>query len=118
LKRSHCKYSSVKRRIDLSVHNCYIFIMKLYAEKRLFWFLNDGAKLDLSDKADLDMYIQQTISRGRLSDVKKLLSLIPLADFTGSFKRIKKFLPKEVRSFWEESFEYIDRSAKKNPHLV
>ena len=74
--------------------------------------------MDLSDKADLDLYVKQTISRGRFSDVKKLLHLIPFTDFIGSFRRIENFLPREVRSFWEDGFEYLNRSAKKDPHLI
>ena len=92
--------------------------MKVYTEQKLFWFLKDGVELDLSDKANLDMYVQQTISRGRFSDVKKLLRSIPFANFIGSFRRIENFLPREVKSFWEESFEYLNRSAKKDTHLV
>ena len=92
--------------------------MKGYTEQKLFWFLKDGAELDLFNKANLDMYVQQTISRVRFSEVKKLLRSIPFTDFIGSFKRIENFLPKEVKSFWKEGFEYLDRSAKTDPHLV
>ncbi|MFH1902711.1 MAG: hypothetical protein ABIK20_01460 [Candidatus Omnitrophota bacterium] len=92
--------------------------MKVYTEQRIFWFFKKGVKLDLSNKSDLDLYVQQIISRGRFSDVKKLLLSIPLTDFIGSFRRIENFLPREVKSFWEGGFEYLNRSAKKDPHLV
>jgi uncharacterized membrane protein YheB (UPF0754 family) len=88
--------------------------MKTSTEKRLFWFLKDETKLDLSKKSHLDMYIQQTLSRGKTSDIKKLLNLIKASDFLESFNRIKNFLPKEVKTFWEESFGDINRPAKKD----
>jgi len=76
--------------------------MKTVAEKRLFWFLKDGTEIDLSNTAHLDMYVQQALSRGKSSDVKKLLKIVKPLDFFESFSRIKNFLPKEVKSFWEE----------------
>jgi hypothetical protein len=76
--------------------------MKNIVEKRLFWFLKEGTELDLSNKAHLDMYIQQTFLRGKTSDIKRLLKMVQPSDFIESFGRIKNFLPKEVRAFWEE----------------
>jgi hypothetical protein len=76
--------------------------MKNIVEKRLFWFLKEGTELDLSNKAHLDMYIQQTFLRGKTSDIKRLLKMVQPSDFIESFVRIKNFLPKEVRAFWEE----------------
>lgn len=88
--------------------------MKTVVEKRLFWFLKEGTELDLSDKGNLDMYVQQILSRGKSSDIKKLISMVSLSDFMGSFGRIKNLLPNEVRAFWEEWLGDISQSSKKN----
>lgn len=88
--------------------------MKTVAEKRLFWFLKDGTELDLSNIAHLDMYAQQTLSRGRSSDVKRLLKIVKPLEFFESFSRIKNFLPKEVKAFWEEELGDINKPAEKN----
>jgi hypothetical protein len=88
--------------------------MKTVTEKRLFWFLKEGAELDLSNKSHLDMYVQQTLSKGKLSDIKRLLRTVAPSDFTESFHRVKSFLPKEVRRFWEESLGDIDKTTAKN----
>ena len=87
--------------------------MKNIVEKRLFWFLKEGTELDLSNKAHLDMYIQQTFLRGKTSDIKRLLKMVQPSDFIESFGRIKNFLPKEVRAFWEEWLGDINKSTKK-----
>ena len=88
--------------------------MKTVVEKRLFWFLKEGTELDLSNKAHLDMYVQQTLSKGKLSDIKKLLRTVAPSDFIESFSRVKNFLPKEVRRFWEESLGDINKATAKN----
>lgn len=87
--------------------------MKTVAEKRLFWFLKEGTEFDLSNKTHLDTYIQQTLSRGRTSDIRRLLEIVKPSDFNASFVRIKDFLPKEVRRFWEEWLGDINQSAEK-----
>jgi hypothetical protein len=92
--------------------------MKTTADKRLFWFLRDGTKLDLSDKTQLDMYIQQILTRGKTSDIKKLFNIISTSAFYDSLTRIKNFLPKEVRRFWEEDIGDSHQSAKKNTRSV
>jgi len=68
--------------------------MKTVAEKRLFWFLKDATELDLSNIAHLDMYVQQVLSRGKSSDVKKLVKIVKPLEFFESFHRIKNFYPK------------------------
>jgi len=88
--------------------------MKTAVEKRLFWFLKEGAELDLSNKTHLDMFIQQTLSKGKTSDVRRLLKTVKHQEFIESFGRIKNFLPKEVRSFWEEWLGDINKSSKKD----
>ncbi len=91
--------------------------MKTIANKRLFWFLKDGTELNLSNKAHLDMYIQQILTGGKTSDVKMLLKTVDPSDFIESFGRIKNFLPQEVKRFWEEALGDINRSAKKDTQL-
>lgn len=88
--------------------------MKTIAEKRLFWFLKEGTELDLSNKTHMDMYVQQVLSRGSVSDIKNLFKMIKAEEFIESFNRIKNFLPKEVKMFWEESIGDINRPAKKD----
>lgn len=88
--------------------------MKTIAEKRLFWFLKEGTEIDLSNKAHLDMYVQQSLSSGKTSDVKKLLAIVSPSDLIASFKRIKNFLPDEVKRFWEEWLADIDRPPDKD----
>ena len=100
--------------IYLSLNERKCFYMKTVAEKRLFWFLKDGTELDLSNIAHLDMYAQQTLSRGRSSDVKRLLKIVKPLEFFESFSRIKNFLPKEVKAFWEEELGDINKPAEKD----
>jgi hypothetical protein len=77
--------------------------MKIAPDKKLFWFLKGGIKLDLSDPAQLDMYIQQVITAGRSEDIRMLLKNIGLSSFKSAFPRLKHFLPSEVRKFWEDA---------------
>lgn len=88
--------------------------MKSVAEKRLFWFLKEGVEFDLSNKTQLDMYIQQSLSRGKTSDVKKLLDIVKTSDFIESLNRIKDFLPREVKKLWEEWLADINGSSKED----
>jgi hypothetical protein len=76
--------------------------MKITPEKRLFWYLKDDVEFDLEDSSQLDMYVQQILSHGKAEDIKKLVKLIEPEVFKNSFERIKKYLPREVRSFWED----------------
>lgn len=70
--------------------------------KHLFWFLKEGAELDLNETSTLDMYVQQVITRGRIKDVKFLLDMIDMTRFQKTLKRIERFIPSEVREFWED----------------
>lgn len=88
--------------------------MKIIANKRLFWFLKEGIKLDLSNKSHLDLYIQQSLSRGKASDIKRLFKVVGQSDFISSLNRIKNFLLIEVKRFWEEWLADINRSPKKD----
>mgnify|MGYP001604198190 CR=1 FL=1 len=79
--------------------------MNILANKKLFWFFKDNVSLDLSDAADLEMYMQQVLSRGRLKDVQTLLKKVDFKRFKQAFSRIKQFFPWEVRTFWEDFIE-------------
>jgi hypothetical protein len=46
--------------------------------------------------------------------VKELFRMVGIRDFIQSFNRIRNFLPKEVRTFWEEWLEDIDQPAKED----
>jgi len=76
--------------------------MELKPNKRLFWFLREDIKLDLSKLQDLDMYIQQVITEGKTEDIRDLFKNISLSQFKEAFLRLKNFLPFEVRKFWED----------------
>lgn len=92
--------------------------MKTVAEKRLFWFLKEGTELDLSNRAHLDLYVQQTLTRGSTSDVKRLLKVVKPSDFAESFLRIKRFLPHEVMRFWEEELGDINKPSKEDAYSI
>jgi len=77
--------------------------MKIVAQRRLFWFLKDNIKLDLSNPSVLDMYIQQVIMYGRAEDISALFSKINLSQFKNAFMRLSRFLPFEVKKFWEDA---------------
>ncbi len=88
--------------------------MKITANKNLFWFLKEGVELDLSNQKDLDLYIEQTLTKGKTSDVRTMLKTVGFLNFAKSMAHIKHFLPKEVQSFWEETIGNINQSAKTN----
>lgn len=71
-------------------------------KKHLFWFLKEGVQLNLTEPAVLDMYVQQVITRGRADDVKSLMKTIDLEQFKKALERIARFIPVEVRKFWED----------------
>ncbi len=76
--------------------------MKIPVQKRLFWYLKEGAEMDLSSPSQRDAFVQQILARGKASDIKFMFFKIGLDDFVCSFERIKLFLPHLVRKFWEE----------------
>jgi len=76
--------------------------MKLQVDPRLFWFLKEGTTLNLDKPSDLDLYVQQVLSRGMSEDVTNLLRKVPNQSFRQSFLRVQRFLPGEVRKFWED----------------
>ena len=76
--------------------------MEITAKPDLFWFLKEGTKLDLTQPSTVDLYVQQVLTRGGAEDVKELLRLLDAASFRAAFRRVKPFIPAEVRSFWED----------------
>ncbi len=76
--------------------------MYITPDKRLFWFLKDNIKLDLSEPSQLDMYVQQVVTCGRTEDIRTLFKNIGRESFKSAFIRLKHFLPLEVRKFWED----------------
>lgn len=75
-------------------------------EKRLFWFLRDGVELNLAEASILDMYVQQVITRGREEDVRVLLSVLNLKQIKDVLTRVGRFVPIEVKRFWEDFIEF------------
>jgi hypothetical protein len=69
--------------------------MEIVAQKKLFWFLKEGTRFDLSNKGHRDMYIQQVLSRGRTADVQELFRIVEASDFQESFSRIRNFCLKK-----------------------
>ncbi len=90
--------------------------MKTVAERRLFWYLKNGTELDLENLSHLDMYVQQILTHGKAEDIQKMLSLLTPETFRESFGRIKRFLPKEVRRFWEDGLEDTGENTERYPH--
>ena len=79
--------------------------MDISSHKQLFWFLKDNASLDLSKESDLELYVQQVLSRGRFEDVKALLRTVDRKQFKQVFMKIKRFFPWEVQTFWGDFIE-------------
>ena len=79
--------------------------MNISPDKKLFWFLKDNVSLDLANAADLELYVQQVLTRGRMEDVKALLTAVDFKRFKQVFLKIKRFFPREVRTFWEDFIE-------------
>ena len=73
--------------------------MKISPDKKLFWFLKENITLDLSNPSDIDMYIQQVLTRGRTEDIKNIFKNLDFSEFKKSFVRLKRFLPRKVRKF-------------------
>lgn len=88
--------------------------MKTAVEKRLFWYLKDGTELDLENPSHTDMYVQQVLSHGKSEDIKKMIRMLTPKTFRESFRRIKRFLPKEVRMFWEDGLGDTGAHSKRD----
>lgn len=76
--------------------------MKIFPESRLFWFLKKGISLDLSDPSNLELYLQQVMTRGGAEDVRTLLKTVTREQLKSALEKLKHFLPAEVRMFWED----------------
>ncbi len=85
--------------------------MKILANKRLFGFLREGTLIDLSKQDHLNMFVQQTLLKGRTSDIKTLFKTISYEDFIYSLSYIKNSLPVEINRFWEEWLADINAPA-------
>jgi len=79
--------------------------VELVPDKRLFWFLKDDVRFDLSVPSQLDMYLQQVLTHGISDDIKFLFKNITITQFEESFTRCKTFLPLEIRKFWEHALQ-------------
>ena len=90
-------------------------LSKIISENRLFWFLKEGTEINLQDKGQLDLYVQQILSSGKTEDVKQLLETISPSVFEKSFDRIKRFLKNEVKIFWKEYFEDFIQYSRRSP---
>ena len=73
-------------------------------QQRLFWFIRPDASLDFSDPAMLETYVQQVITRGQTRDIRRMLEEVPSESLKKLIYKIKRFLPAEVRGFWENFF--------------
>lgn len=76
--------------------------VKLIPERRLFWFLKEGRSLDLEEPSERDLYVQQVLTRGKFEDVKFLLKSLRPDQLQESVSRIQRYLPRDVRRFWED----------------
>jgi hypothetical protein len=76
-----------------------------FFDPKLFWFAPARTQWDPDNPAMLRTIVQQVLTHGRMEDVKILLTNVPRQQFHAVFERIKPFLPKEIRSFWEVYFE-------------
>lgn len=91
--------------------------MKTKVERRLFWYLKEGTELDLEDPSHRDMYVQQVLSHGKTEDIKRMIRMLTPETFRESFRRIKRFLPKEVRRFWEAGLGDTGEGSKRDTRL-
>ena len=78
--------------------------MKIAADGRLFWFLKQGTMLDLEDQSVFPMVLQQVLSHGQTDDIRWLLRSVGRSRFEQGLKKIGRFLPREVQTFWEDFF--------------
>jgi len=91
--------------------------MKISADNRLFWYLKEDVEFNLDNPSHVDMYVQQVLSYGKMDDIKRMLKMLPQSKFRESFKRIKRFLPKEVRRFWEAGLGDTGEDSKRGTQL-
>lgn len=75
---------------------------KVSPKSHLFWFLKEKTQLDLTEPSVRDMYVRQVITRGRAQDVRSLLKTVNLRELKESLQRLRRFIPREIRDFWED----------------
>lgn len=69
---------------------------------RLFWFLKEGTRVDLTEPSAADLYVQHIVTHGSANDVQLLTRTLNAEELRASLGRVKPFLPPEVRTFWED----------------
>lgn len=65
---------------------------KITPKRRLFWFLKEGVSLDLAGPSQLELYVQQVITRGGTEDVKGLLKIVGLDRLKAVLRNLWRFL--------------------------
>lgn len=58
--------------------------------------------MDLSDPSALELYLQQVMTRGSAEDVRTLLKIVTRKQLKSALEKLKRFLPVEIRMFWED----------------
>ena len=74
------------------------------AKSHLFWFLKRDAEFDLDCPSTRQIYVQQVLSRGHEADIRELLKDIGVEGIRQVFDDLKRYIPTEVRMFWEDFF--------------
>ena len=69
-------------------------------KKSMVWFLKDKEEI-----LNFDLYLQHILSYGKTEDIKILFHSYSLKTIKQAFNRIKKFLPENVKTFWEINLE-------------
>lgn len=76
--------------------------MRISLNPKFFWYFKEGSEFDTSDSAMLDMYVQQMMMKGRMEDIRQLIRQLGLTTLGETFGRIQRFLPRDVKWFWED----------------
>ena len=82
----------------------YNFKMYKKIKTDLFWFVKEGAQFDLDDPSTRQMYVQHVLSRGKEGDIRELLRDIGIQGVKSAFEQCRRFIPVEIRNFWEDFF--------------
>ena len=72
--------------------------------QRFFWFMKTDTRWDFNNPGMTRIYVQQILTHGSLEDVRLLLKQLPYRQFYEVFLKLKPFLPRRVRLFWEAFF--------------
>ena len=60
--------------------------------------------MDIDDPSTRQIYVQQVLSRGHEADIRELLRDIGVDGIHQVFDDLKRYVPAEVRMFWEDFF--------------